>query len=132
MRITEQDFKKLTLPMTMPRAPRKKPTYKTPESSVKAACMAWLARQQVFAYRNNTGAYKAEGRYIRYGHPGSADIIGLTKRTGRFLAIETKSSTGTQNDDQIAFMRNVRASGGLYIIARSLEDLEEKKGEILG
>lgn len=44
--------------------------------------------------------------------------------TGKFFAIEVKSAKGKQTEDQQAFQMAVERSGGLYILARSVEDVE--------
>lgn len=79
-------------------------------------------RGDVAAWRNNTGAYKKGRAFIRYGYPGSPDIIGVWR--GRFLGIEMKSDKGQLSPDQIAFKADIEAAGGLYIEARSVEDVE--------
>ena len=117
-------------PLARPKK-RKQSTYKTSESSVKAACMGWLAHHNIFVWRNNTGAIKTEGGYwLRFGLKGSADIIGMT-RGGRFLAIETKSAIGELTDEQRDFRDAVMRNGGLFIISRGIDDLEKHKENIL-
>lgn len=94
------------------------------ESLIVAQCLEWLALHRIFAWRNNTGAYRTQaGAFVRYGHPGSADIIGLLP-DGRFLAVECKTATGRQRKAQQVFERMVTRSGGLYVLARSTADLE--------
>jgi hypothetical protein len=77
-----------------------------------------------YFWRNNTGAHeiKSSGsrRYIRYGHPGSGDILGVVK--GRAVAIEGKSKRGVQSDAQKEFQRNFEKHGGIYILARQQDD----------
>jgi hypothetical protein len=81
------------------------------------ACRIW---------RMNTGALPDQhGRLIRFGVPGMADIIGLLRPSGRFLAIEVKTLTGRQSDQQRAFQRMVEAAGGIYILARSVDEAVE-------
>lgn len=78
------------------------------------ACRIW---------RMNTGALPDQhGRLIRFGVPGMADIIGLLRPSGRFLAIEVKTPTGRQSEQQRSFQRMVEAAGGLYVLARSVEE----------
>lgn len=102
-----------------------------PESAILNACYRWCYARKVFVWRNNTGAYRSEhGTYIRYGYPGSADLLGMTP-SGRFLAIETKRQDGTLNDNQFRFQADVERNGGLYIVARSVDDLEARQQEIL-
>lgn len=78
-----------------------------------------------FFWRNNTGAQKitsySGNRYIRFGMRGSADIIGLVK--GRFIAIEVKSPSGRQSINQSEFQRNIEKFGGIYILARTIDDV---------
>lgn len=125
----------MTLPPILPlsggKPSRKAPVYKTPESAVKAACMGWLALNKVFCWRNNTGSYKTStGQYVAYGLKGSPDIIGMTQ-TGRFIGIECKSNTGSLSDDQKNFRDMVLRNDGIYIVARSIDALEERKADIL-
>ncbi len=75
-------------------------------------------------WRNNTGALTDQrGQLITYGLKGSADILGLIAPDGRFLAIEVKNERGKQSPAQIAFGEMVEKMGGIYILARSVEDV---------
>ena len=75
-------------------------------------------------WRNNSGALKDQrGQLITYGLKGSADILGLLSPEGRFLAIEVKNERGKQNESQIAFEKMIKSMGGIYILARSVEDV---------
>lgn len=77
-----------------------------------------------YFWRNNTGATRIgdgrSARFVRYGLPGSADIIGVCQ--GRFIAIEVKTRTGRQSDTQREFQRHVEQHGGVYVLARSVDD----------
>jgi len=78
----------------------------------------------VFAWRNNTRTVWLDGRPVYFGYPGSADIIGLLP-DGRFLAVETKRPVGgKQSPKQIRFQEKIEASGGVYLLVRSVEELE--------
>jgi hypothetical protein len=72
-------------------------------------------------WRNSVGY--DEGHRVKYGLPGSADILGILNG-GRFLAIEVKAEKGRQSEQQVAFQRMIEAFGGLYILARSVADVE--------
>lgn len=61
-------------------------------------------------------------RFMRFAFPGCSDILGMLK-TGKFLAIEVKSSDGEATDDQAAFLAAVNAHGGVGILARSVDDV---------
>lgn len=94
-----------------------------PESQVLIEVLLAIgSRPDCRVWRANTGAARTrDGRLVRFGLKGQADILGLTT-TGRFLAIECKSATGRLRPEQIAFCDMVERFGGLYIVARSAED----------
>jgi hypothetical protein len=79
-------------------------------------------RPELRLWRQNTGAVKVEDRFIRFGVKGCADILGLIAPTGRLLAIEVKGPHGKLSPAQEAFGVMVRRFGGLYVVARSVED----------
>jgi ABC-type phosphonate transport system ATPase subunit len=74
--------------------------------------------------RINTGMFQVEGRFIKAGFRGCSDILGMLKG-GRLLAVECKSGKGKETTDQAAFGARVAADGGLYIVARSVDDVME-------
>jgi hypothetical protein len=104
------------------------------ESAIVARCLEWLAIRRIFAWRNNTGALKIDGRWIRYGHPGSSDILAVTpvvitpemvgRTVGVFTAIECKTEAGSQRANQKMFQKMVENAGGRYVLARGPDDLE--------
>jgi hypothetical protein len=81
------------------------------------------ARPGLRIWRNNTGAVKDQhGRLIRFGLVGSADILGVLAPSGRFVAIEVKTDVGRQSEAQRNFQRMIEDHGGVYILARSVDD----------
>ena len=86
----------------------------------------------VVFWRQNSGVFHdAEGvRRIRACPAGTPDVIGMLK--GRFVGIELKrpKSTGRrkgkQQEDQEKWQRNCERGGGIYILARSVEDVVER------
>jgi hypothetical protein len=55
---------------------------------------------------------------------GVSDILGvMPDGTGRMLAVEVKASRGVQSPDQILFQKRLERLGGIYILARSVEDV---------
>ena len=99
------------------------------ESAIVAQCLEWLALRRIFAWRNNTGSATVDGRFIRYGHPGSGDILGVLP-DGRFLSVECKTATGRQSKAQKLFQKMVESRGGVYVLARSSDDLERAIGQL--
>jgi hypothetical protein len=80
--------------------------------------------------RNNVGKIMVDGRALKYGLcVGSADLIGLRRRDGRFVAIEVKTSVGKLSPEQRAFIARINASGGIAICARSAKDALEQLKE---
>jgi hypothetical protein len=75
----------------------------------------------VYVWRQNTGVAKAGGYRIRFGHVGSGDISGII-RGGRRLEIEVKTEKGEPSEAQLAFGARVNELGGLWFVARSVED----------
>ena len=77
----------------------------------------------VYCWKNQSvGIYdKAKGVYRKSNNKhhinGVADIIGVI--SGRFLAIEVKSKTGTLSQDQKLFIMKVNEEGGVAFVARS-------------
>lgn len=75
-------------------------------------------------WRANVGkAVAASGNVVVFNVKGMADIMGCYKRRG--VAIEVKDLRGTQQTRQKNFQRAWERAGGLYIIARSVEQAME-------
>ena len=78
-------------------------------------------------WKNATGTGKSHDgkRFIRYGLKGSADIIGIMEPNGKFIAIEVKTGNAKQSKQQKIFEQMVTKSGGIYIVARSVQCVSE-------
>lgn len=76
-------------------------------------------------WQQPTGAAYRKGQLIRYGLKGSADISGIV-RGGRRLEIEVKTGQAKQHGAQPAFERMITEFGGIYFVARSVEDALNK------
>ncbi len=57
------------------------------------------------------------------GEKGIADIIGCHK--GRMIAIEIKKPGGKPTSEQLQFLENVKAAGGIGFVASSVNDVIE-------
>lgn len=75
-----------------------------------------------FAFRMNTGATKVGDRFITFGLKGQPDIFAIMN--GRFIGIEVKAAKGKQSEAQKNWETNCTLAGGLYILARSVEDVQ--------
>lgn len=75
-------------------------------------------------WSNPTGAVRADDRFIRFGQPGSPDILGCLK--GRFVGIECKVGKDRQSTVQKNFEAAISRNGGVYILARSIDDVRNR------
>lgn len=83
------------------------------------------AHPNVRIWRANVLVAKdARGRVVRAGITGQADISGLLGPTGRRIEIECKSATGRQSEEQRRWQVMIESLGGLYVLARSTDDVE--------
>jgi hypothetical protein len=95
-----------------------------PHTALVKACLSWLAVHKIAAWSMNVGAFKTErGGFFRAAFPGCSDILGILAPRGRFLAVECKTGRGRLTDDQRAFQRVVEGAGGVFVEARSVDDL---------
>lgn len=96
------------------------------EDEVLRGCLEYLRAHGYFVWRNNTGAVKIGKRFIRYGTPGSSDILGILP-DGRFLAVECKREKGGRLSElQKAFLTAIQINGGVSIVARSVDELKKE------
>ena len=95
------------------------------ESNIQKMIMLALTEAGCVVWRNNVGSYKtSDGSFIKYGvgGVGGADLIGIHKPTGKFLAIEVKAPKGRASAEQINFSQVVRAANGIAGIARTVQE----------
>jgi len=99
---------------------------RTKEADILKACKEYLSLRGHFCVRVNNGSFqtKSGGWFKAVEINGFPDIIGVTKH-GLALAVECKSDKGKQRITQKAFETAWRVRGGLYVLARSIEDLQE-------
>ena len=92
--------------------------------------LSYLSKIGIFAWRNNTGSMKAmSGRFVRFGYPGSSDILGLLP-DGRILCIEVKSMGEPFSAKQKEFRYLILLNKGVYLAVVSLDDLVKQLGEL--
>lgn len=65
--------------------------------------------------------YKGKKRFMRFGTPGSPDIICVIN--GKFVALEIKDIKGKLNDNQIKFKAGLEKAGGIYLTIRSIYEV---------
>lgn len=105
------------------------------ERDIQRTIIAWLELMRVPHFRNNSGAAMMPGRGgkpmpVRFGDPGWPDIIAVGPR-GQFVGIECKRPLGPrggsggseQTLEQRAVQAWIERTGGVYLLARSLDDV---------
>lgn len=120
-------------------SPYYKPTFRNappkvkrgnPEGQVQKACMDWLKLHRVFHYRqNNLPTPMPDGTFRPVHFRGLPDCVAII--AGRYIGIEFKSDIGRQSEDQKFFEERCKASGGLYFLIRSIDDMERLVKPIL-
>jgi hypothetical protein len=96
----------------------------TPENRAKAEVLKYLKLRQIKAWSNPSGAVRIRpGKFMSFGLKGSADILSCLP-DGRFLAIEVKAEHGRLSPEQRQFLADIKAQGGMAIVAKSYRDIE--------
>jgi hypothetical protein len=74
--------------------------------------------------RNNVGTAVYGAARVQYGAggKGASDLLGVHRRTGRFIACEVKVPGESPRPDQDLFLRRIQASGGLAFCAHSVAE----------
>lgn len=105
-----------------PKRPAARKTYRS-EAEIQAGIMGYLNTMKIFAWRNNTGGFSPRpGQFLRFGEPGSADILGVLPG-GRFFAIECKRVGKRATPLQAEWLAQVNENGGLGFVASSADDV---------
>ncbi len=110
----------------------------TQENSVQRACLNYLRLKGILCWRANSSPIPLpKGGFRSFaGLRGVADILAVVPMTvdvvgrgpmifGILLACECKSPTGKLSKHQEAFRDAVVNAGGIYVVARSVNDLIE-------
>jgi len=86
-------------------------------------------RDDIMMFRINVGKFRpidgAQQRVIQSAPEGTPDLLGVIKRgdIGQAFGIEVKTIKGRQRDAQRAFQDAWEKRGGIYILARSVDDV---------
>ncbi len=107
-------------------APRRK--RHKPERALQKTILAWLRSHGCLAAVTDAGAaYRAGSFGADTVPPGWPDITALLPG-GRFVGIECKSKRGRQSAVQKRMQRKIRSRGGIYVLARGIEDVQDAIG----
>lgn len=101
-----------------------KPKHARNEKQIQDAILRHFGkRPDMRLWRQNTGVgFYSGGRVVRYGRVGAADLTGLLAG-GRRIEIEVKGPTGRLTPQQCKYGKEIEQYGGIYIVARSIEDV---------
>lgn len=90
----------------------------TPETMLTHSIRNLLKTCGIFHYKNHGGLGSA---------PGLPDITGCLS-DGRGFWIEVKTEKGRLSDNQVRFISNIQAAGGIAFVAKSIEDVIKHLG----
>ena len=93
---------------------------------LKNDALEWLATAGFFAWPNEVGGAYVKGSFIKYGKKGSGDILCVLGPHGRHAEFEAKTGDADQSKAQKVHQQMVEKRGGLYLIFRSVEDLQQQ------
>jgi len=95
------------------------------EKETQKTILQYLELKKIFHYRQNSGGFKTDnGHFYRMGITGAPDIIAVYK--GVYIGIEVKDIKGKQSEGQKDFQERLENAGGIYILAKSLDDVINK------
>lgn len=100
----------------------------TPEGRIEEDCLKYLNQHGFYAFKvKSSGTFDQRSGQFRkasvYEVNGISDILAI--RSGVTFYIEVKTGTGYQSKDQLNFQRQVERFDGVYVLVRSVEELEE-------
>jgi len=95
------------------------------ESAIQKQILDYIRRLGFYAWKNNnTGIFDPKRKVFRTVETkGVSDIIAI--KNSLVLFIEVKTEKGVQSDSQKEFQAEIEKHGGIYILARSIEDVSE-------
>lgn len=85
----------------------------TPEQKIK---------KQIKDYITRIGGFWSTVQGGPFSKPGDPDLICCVQ--GRYIGIEAKTPTGKPTELQLQRGREIQKAGGIWILARSVEDVE--------
>ena len=100
---------------------------KATEAQIQRGILDYLGYKGIFHWRHNvggmSGSYKGKSWYVKFGEKGQPDIFCVVD--GKIYGCEIKRSTGKQSKEQIEWQKRFEEVGGVYILARSIDDVSK-------
>jgi len=100
----------------------------TPETKVKGEVQEFLTKSGIFFMRLQSGKVKVRGAWMYLCPRGTADIIVFLGQ--RVAWIEMKQASGELRASQVEFQAKVEAAGHPYLVARSVDDVQQWLKEV--
>jgi hypothetical protein len=106
-----------------------------PESVLMAEIMLAMSERGLLVWRQHVGTYRPihGGAPIKMGLTGMSDIGAIVPRVvtpemvgttiGLAVQVEVKTATGRESEAQATWGQVVRNKGGVYVLARSVDDI---------
>ncbi len=117
-------------PIAMPKPAKRFLVYgdTATEKDIRNSILEYLRYRGYVCKRNNSGfmfvtGHNGKKRGINIGEAGWPDIEGMTKVGGRWFGIETKTASGKLSAAQEVMKERITKSGGLYVVARNMDDV---------
>ena len=96
-----------------------------PERAIQNAIVQYLCLRGALVAVTDAGAAYRAGAFFGDAVPaGWPDITGLLP-DGRFIGVECKTPAGRQSPAQKDMEQKIRRRNGIYILARSIDDVEK-------
>ena len=77
-------------------------------------------------FRQNTGAADLNGRMVKFGVKGQADLRCIVAPHGRLVEVEVKKRGGRQSQAQKNYQSMLESLGGVYVLAFCVEDVWQR------
>lgn len=90
------------------------------EKETQKLILDYLSAKGYLFWRNNTGNFKG---FYKAGILGSPDIFVVKPPTGQLIGIEVKDVKGKLSEGQELFRDRLNSQGGVYVVARSIDDV---------
>ncbi len=118
-----------------PKPPKKPALPKVKESQIVKEVLEGihiLYKDKLCVWRNQSGMVATKtGHFMHFGATGSADILGILRPSGRFIALECKTATGKQSPGQVQWGSKVIEMGGAYAVVRSFPEAKAFIEEVI-
>ena len=91
-------------------------------------CICWRTAagmvKKSYTYRRGRRVGTTKDNMIRIGPAGMSDVIGIHKKTGRFIAIEVKRPETRKNVSilQQQFLENMKQAGAITGVATTVDE----------